>query len=217
MSLLQLRASLKLWQRKLTYRTRKLAQVREEDHRDGLTPSEVQHINKWKRLVAEAQTMVARRKRQIADMAPLRLRAYRVAESLIGVMEQGGNNQGAMVSKIIRANGGAGPEAWCGDFMAYCYRHAGSKSVNRAWASVRLLGSVAGVWRTSKPQTGDLVRFSFDHVGMFVKDNGNGTIQTVEGNTGASGAVSDSATGGDGVYRKTRHKSLVQDYLRVSR
>jgi hypothetical protein len=61
-----------------------------------------------------------------------------------------------------------------------------------------------------------MVRFSFDHTGMFVKDNGNGTITTIEGNTGRTGAVSDSTTGGDGVYLKLRSKSTVRDYLRVT-
>jgi hypothetical protein len=147
----------------------------------------------------------------------LRERAYRVAAGLVGVMESGGNNRGAAVLKIIRANGGVGPETWCGDFVAYCYRLAGSKSVSRPWASVRLVGAVAGVRRTTAPLRGDLVRFTFDHVGMFVRDCGNGTIETIEGNTGATGAVSDSATGGDGVYRKIRSKGVVHDYLRVGR
>ena len=217
MTRVELKASRTLWQRRLRYRTRKLARVRRENHPGGLTVPEHAAIVKWKNLLAEAERMVARRTDQLAATAPLRHRAYRVAKSLVGVMEQGGNNQGAMVAKIITANGGVGPEPWCGDFMAYCYRLAGSRSVTRAWASVRLLGTVAGVRRTSSPQTGDLVRFSFDHVGMFECDNGNGTITTIEGNTGASGALSDSATGGDGVYRKVRAKSLVSDYLRVSR
>ena len=72
-----------------------------------------------------------------------------------------------------------------------------------------------GIHATSRPRAGDLVRFTFDHVGLFEKDNHDGTITTVEGNTGASGAVSDSRTGGDGVYRKIRSKSLVRDYLHV--
>lgn len=147
---------------------------------------------------------------------PMRLRALRVAETLVGVMEVGGNNRGPMVMRIIRANGGVGPEPWCGDFVAYCYRQAGSKAVTRSWASVRLLGGVLGVKRVRKPLAGDLVRFTFDHVGIFVKDQG-AFIETIEGNTGASGAVSDSATGGDGVYRKRRPKSQVNDYLRVTR
>ena len=144
-------------------------------------------------------------------------RAYRVAAGLVGVMEVGGNNAGAKVTEIIRANGGTGPEPWCGDFVAYCYRLSGSKAVTRNWAAVRLLRGAGGVTGTRKPRRGDLVRYSFDHVGMFVRDRGDGTIETIEGNTGASGAVSDSRTGGDGVYRKIRSKSLVKDYLRVHR
>ncbi len=217
MSTTQLRASLALWRRKLNYRRGKLKRVQKAGHANGLRPSEVDHINKWKALVAEAERMVSRRSHQIVENAPLPDRAFKVAEGLIGVMEQGGNNRGAMVTKIIRANGGVGPEPWCGDFCAYCYRLAGSKAVTRIWASVRGLGAVAGVTRTTSPRRGDLVRFSFDHVGIYVRDLEGGFIETIEGNTGASGAVSDSSTGGDGVYRKRRHKSLVSDYLRVSR
>lgn len=144
-------------------------------------------------------------------------KALDVARTLIGVMEQGGNNTGPTVDKIIRANNGVIGEPWCGDFCAFCYRIAGSKLVQRLWASVYYLGTLIGVVKVASPSPGDLVRFTFDHVGMFEKDNGDGTITTIEGNTGASGAVSDSATGGDGVYRKIRDKSLVNDYRRVTR
>jgi hypothetical protein len=157
--------------------------------------------------------MVSVRKKQLDT---LQKRALRAADALVGVMEQGGNNTGPMVNKIIKANGGDIGEAWCGSFIAYCYMQAGSKAVTRSWASVRLLGGVQGVRKVKTPQAGDLVRFNFDHVGMYVKEAGM-FIETIEGNTGASGAVSDSKTGGDGVYRKRRAKSLVNDYLRVTR
>jgi hypothetical protein len=157
--------------------------------------------------------MVSVRKKQLDT---LQKRALRAADALVGVMEQGGNNTGPMVNKIIKANGGDIGEPWCGDLIAYCYMQAGSKAVTRSWASVRLLGGVQGVRRVKTPQAGDLVRFNFDHVGMYVKEAGM-FIETIEGNTGASGAVSDSKTGGDGVYRKRRAKSLVNDYLRVTR
>ncbi|HYJ22616.1 MAG TPA: hypothetical protein VEW07_11420 [Solirubrobacterales bacterium] len=146
----------------------------------------------------------------------LRERAYKVADSCVGIMEEGGNNTGKMVDKIILANGGVIGEPWCGDGMAFCYRLAGSKAVTRAWAAVALFLGVLGIRRTSSPQRGDLVRFTFDHIGMFVKDLGNGEIESIEFNTGPSGAVSD-GDGGDGVYRKRRDKSLVNDYLRVTR
>lgn len=169
------------------------------------------------KLAAEHGRAMRKLKRLIERKVPLREKAFEHAEELIGVMERGGNNTGPIVDKIIQANGGLIGEPWCGDFVAYVYRLAGSKSVTRSWAAVRLLSLVSGVRRTSSPKRGDLVRFTFDHVGLFDKDLGNGSIQTIEGNTGASGAVSDSSTGGDGVYRKVRSKYLVSDYLRVTR
>ncbi len=170
-------------------------------------------VKKWRASLKHAVWMVSVRKKQLDT---LQKRALRAADALVGVMEQGGNNTGPMVNKIITANGGDIGEPWCGDFIAYCYRQAGSKAVTRSWASVRALSGVTGLKRVKTPQAGDLVRFNFDHVGMYVKEAGM-FIETIEGNTGASGAVSDSKTGGDGVYRKRRAKSLVNDYLRVTR
>lgn len=157
------------------------------------------------------------RSRRDVHFGNLRERAYKVAEGLEGVMEDGGTNAGPMVMKIIKANGGSGPEPWCGDFVAYCYRNAGSQGVDRVWASVTQLGADPDVHKVPDPERGDLVRFTFDHVGIFVRRIDASTIETIEGNTGASGAVSDSRTGGDGIYRKRRAAKLVTDYLRVER
>ncbi len=193
------------WERKVSWRrNRLLAAKRAHD------PA---RVKKWRAYLKHAVWMVSVRKKQLDT---LQKRALRAADALVGVMEQGGNNTGPMVNKIITANGGDIGEPWCGDFIAYCYRQAGSKAVTRSWASVRALSGVTGVKRVKTPQAGDLVRFNFDHVGMYVKEAGM-FIETIEGNTGASGAVSDSKTGGDGVYRKRRAKSLVNDYLRVTR
>lgn len=138
------------------------------------------------------------------------------AQKLVGVMESGGNNQGAKVSEIIKANGGTGPEPWCGDFVAYCYRLAGSKAVTRSWAAVRLLGHLTGQLVVAKPKPGDIVCYSFDHTGLYVREDGPDHIIAIEGNTGAVGAVSD-GNGSDGVYVKRREKSLVARYVRVRR
>lgn len=154
--------------------------------------------------------------------APLRLRALHVAETLVGVMEQGGNNNGPVVGRIIHENGGVIGEPWCGDFVAYAYRHAGSKAVQRGWASTLQLGFLTGQKRVTLPQPGDIVVYDFpggassDHTGIFVKFIPGG-IEAIEGNTGATGAVSDSATGGDGVYRKHRTTNQVARYVRVLR
>ena len=193
------------WERKVSWRRNRLLAAKRAHN--------TAKVKKWRASLKHAVWMVSVRKKQLDT---LQKRALRAADALVGVMEQGGNNTGPMVNKIIKANGGDIGEPWCGDFIAYCYRQAGSKAVTRSWASVRALGGLGGVRRVTKPMPGDLVRFNFDHVGMYVKEAGM-FIETIEGNTGASGAVSDSKTGGDGVYRKRRAKSLVNDYLRVTR
>jgi hypothetical protein len=164
--------------------------------------------------IASSKHKLAHWRHLLASESPLRIRALRVANTLVGVMEHGGNNAGPMVSKIIRENGGSGPEPWCGDFTAYCYRHAGSTTVSRAWASAWAL---AGRVITRSPRPGDVVQYTFQHTGLFVRYVSSSEIETVEGNTGASGAVSDSSTGGDGVYRKRRSTGLVMRYVRVLR
>ena len=162
-----------------------------------------------------ADLKVELRRARLRAHPPLRVRAYHHAKQFVGVMERGGNNRGPEVEAIIREGGGIPGQAWCGWFVALCYKRAGSKAVSWHWGAVRLLFPLPKVYRTRQPRQGDLVRFTFDHVGMFERDNGDGTISTIEGNTGATGAVSDSATGGDGVYRKRRSKTLVRDYLRI--
>jgi hypothetical protein len=221
------KASLALWKRRLPRREKLLAAARKRGHADEpgrvVTHKEAALIHKREAQVAEAKKMIAKRRAQLAVARPLRVRAHDQAVKLIGVMEQGSNNMGPQVSAIIRNVGGTPGEAWCGDFMAYVYKLAGSKVIDRNWAYVPFMSRITGVKKVAQPTVGDIVRFEFtgdsveDHTGMFEKDNGDGTITTIEGNTGATGAVSDSKTGGDGVYRKVRSKRLVRDYLRVTR
>lgn len=161
-------------------------------------------------------SMKAKEKRR-SNRAPMRIKATRVARGLVGVVEQGGNNIGPMVSKIIRANGGTPGEAWCGDFVAYCYRAAGSKVVQRAWAAVRFLGFLTGMKIVKAPKQGDIVCYKFDHTGLFYKWLEGGYFLAIEGNTGSSGAVSDSSGGGDGVKIKKRHISQVSRFVEVLR
>lgn len=169
----------------------------------------------------KARGVIATRKlrKELYGDGSLGALALKEAERLlaIGIFEVGGNNRGPWVEKIIRANGGLIGEPWCGDFCAYVYRNVGAKSVTRAWAAVRLIPGVPGLKTVTSPKPGDLVRFTFDHVGIYVRDLGNGQILCIEGNTGRSGAVSDSRSGGDGVYKKPRAKYLVKDYQRVTR
>lgn len=159
----------------------------------------------------------------------LAILALAEAKKLVGVREHGGNNRGTKVMEIIRANGGTGPEPWCGDFVAWCYRRAGSEAVTRSWAAVRLLGSLSGMKRIGKRDAvpGDIVRFTFDHTGIvehYCDSAGRKVgadrathMATIEGNTGSDGAASDSAGGGDGVHRRRRSLALVKDCVMVLR
>lgn len=207
----EIKASRISWRRKRSWRLRRyLAAKRTSD-----TALQA----KWKHLLDEADRLIARRTGQLASARPMRLRAFDEAEKLLGTVEQGGNNRGPMVEKIIRANGGVPGEPWCGDFVAYCYRLAGSSAVTRSWASVYFLGRIVGVVATKDPARGDIVRYSFSHTGLFDQwiDRSAGAFLADEGNTGSTGARSDSASGHDGVKSKERHINQVTDFRHVTR
>lgn len=240
---LKLAASVRLWRRRRNAYGRSIKKVT----RMQLTPQRrAAALKRYGGLHTHAVKMLQLRQRQLAAAksgmvvpaamvkktrlpATLGEQAWRVAGQLVGIMEKGENNSGDRVLEIIRANGGTGPEAWCGDFVAYCCRKAGSKCVTRAWAAVRNLGRLTGMKsipiRTMKK--GDIVVYTFDHTGLFgwyCDSNGQKTrakyathIATREGNTGRLGAVSDSRTGGDGVYEKIRPIELVMRGVRVLR
>lgn len=150
-------------------------------------------------------------------------RAYRVANKLVGLMESGGNNMGPGVSDLIRANGGTVGEPWCGDFVAFCYRTAGSKKVTRSWAAVRLLFAGSTVRHLGNVKRGDVVRYDFtgpgslSHTGLFAEWIVPGkSFRAIEGNTRATGSASD-AGGGEGVGVRERTVSQVHDFRRVAR
>lgn len=173
-----------------------------------------------------ALELFRRRQHQLAQATAgktLGARALHVARTLLDVREVGGNNAGPMVSKIIRANGGVGPEPWCGDFDAYCYRLAGSKAVVRAWASVNLLRRARGLKQVREPNPGDIVIYNFDadadleHTGLFERWVVKGrSFLAIEGNTRAGTTTSD-AGGGEGVGERERTVAQVNAFMRVTR
>jgi hypothetical protein len=212
MSRTALKASLALWQRRHAYRQRKLDGAHRRDDQ-----KEILH---WHRRLEEAGAKIARRHTQLKVPQPLRERAWDQMQRLIDmkVTEQGANNRGAMVEKIIRANFGLPGEPWCGDTVAACYLWAGATpgTVSRAWASVRLLERL--LMRVRRPMRGHVVTYTFDHTGLFDRwapEKGAGYFWAGEGNTGNQGAQSDSITGGDGVKLKARHTSQVSGFWRV--
>ena len=105
-------------------------------------------------------------------------------------------------------------QPWCQSFVSWCAFTAGVKSFPKSASTVQ-----ASDWfkknerwsdaRNDDPQAGDWIYFDFpddgvnriSHVGLCVKNNGDGTIQVIEGNTSGTG---DQRNGGM-VMVKVRH------------
>jgi surface antigen len=104
---------------------------------------------------------------------------------------------------------------WCGSFVMWCANQVGLKIpnvVSTAQGAEKFKG--IGSWsnaETAKPKPGDLAFFDFtecgtpvDHVGIVVKDNGDGTVTTIEGNTSGDAKKSASERNGGEVAQKIR-------------
>jgi surface antigen len=104
---------------------------------------------------------------------------------------------------------------WCGSFVMWCANQVGLKIpnvVSTTDGAQKFQGT--GRWanaETAKPAPGDLAFFDFaeggnpiDHVGIVVRDNGDGTIVTIEGNTSGDKKKSTSERNGGEVVQKVR-------------
>jgi hypothetical protein len=136
----------------------------------------------------------------------------------VGVREHGANNHGQRVEWYQKWDSLPGEGyAWCNSFVDAMFAAAGRPLVELARsAGVSLTLDLARKhhWEVLRPQRADLVVFRFSHIGFVYAAKGDYLI-TVEGNTGPTGAVSDSKGGGDGVYVKRRHRTLALAYIRV--
>jgi cell wall-associated NlpC family hydrolase len=128
-----------------------------------------------------------------------------IATAELGYIEGPADNQ----TKYQKAN-----VAWCGAFVNWVAKQAGVRIPNCTYTPA---GAVAFMdkkkWQdaaTATPEPGDIVFFDFpgdaldriSHVGIVVKDNGDGTVTTIEGNT-APDKKGDQRNGGQ-VCRKIR-------------
>lgn len=114
-----------------------------------------------------------------------------VAKSQLGVIEGPKDNE-TKYGHFTKANF----LPWCGSFVMWCANEVGLKipncvsTVNGASAFMK-----KGQWEkasdTAQPLPGDIVFFDFpndgvdriSHIGIVVKDNGDGTVTCIEGNT----------------------------------
>lgn len=106
-------------------------------------------------------------------------------------------------------------QPWCGSFVMWCAAQVKAKLPNCVYTPAGVAGFQGlGAWAnaaTAKPQPGDIVFFDFikggaatEHVGIVIKDNGDGTVTTVEGNTSPEHKTKGSQANGGEVAERIR-------------
>lgn len=143
--------------------------------------------------------------------------------SLLTVLKtEVGTKENPPNSNKVKYNNNNG-QFWCGYFVDW-----GAKQVNLKMPScVYTPAGLAkfqgkGLWvnaATAKPKPGFVAFYDFpggektDHVGWVIKDNGDGTVTCIEGNTTADGAKGSQSNGGEvcikiRAYRKDNKRKL---------
>ena len=143
-------------------------------------------------------------------------RFVEVAKAEVGTVEGPKDNQ-TKYGAFTKANF----QPWCGSFVMWCANEAGVKVPNTVYTP----GGAQAFqkmkrWFTDAPQAGDVVYFDFpgdgvdriSHVGIVIKDNKDGTCETIEGNTSGTG---DQRNGGM-VLKKTRGYAKNKKGVQVS-
>jgi len=145
------------------------------------------------------------------------------AQSKVGNTRETSQNQGPGIAELWTAtdysDGYNARAPWCAAFVSWCVKQSGvfseadrPKSASafkgggyEAWARSKS-SAVKLTTNPSKVYAGDLVIFSFSHIGIATSDSdSNGKFNTIEGNTNAAGSRE-----GNGCYAKTRSLSAVR-------
>jgi hypothetical protein len=132
-----------------------------------------------------------------------------IATKEIGTVEIGDNH-----TKYGKFTGHDG-QPWCGSFVMWCANETKIKIPNVVYTPAGVTGFQSiGRWsnaETSKPKPGDIVFFDFveggapvEHVGIVVKDNLDGTVTTIEGNTSPEHKAKGSQANGGEVAQRIR-------------
>ena len=149
----------------------------------------------------------------------------RVALHEVGIREQS-PNWSSRIDQYWQSTwyptGAKNREPWCAAFICWCFAQAAQRFPVQFklprdpkafgfedWAED------SGLLRTKNPRAsqvkpGDIIVFTFSHIGVCVGVVGN-SIFTVEGNTNGDGERE-----GDGVYRKTRAASLIRSAIHLT-
>ena len=145
------------------------------------------------------------------------------ARAQIGTIESPAySNWGPEIGEWIKYTGYSGPVYWCGCFVCYAVVKIGGANIPQRIRLGYHLNIVAdakaganGLHAVSvaDAQPGDIVAFDFQHIALVVeKYDGSGYLSTIDGNTSATDAGSQS--NGGGVFPKRR---AIGDVLVVAR
>lgn len=147
-----------------------------------------------------------------------RAKFIEIARAEIGTIEGPKGNE-TKYGAFTKANF----QPWCGSFVMWCAKQVNLKIPNCVYTPAGVEGFKGiGGWsnaETANPKPGDIVFFDFpkgqeiDHVGIVVKDNLDGTIVTVEGNTTPDKKKGSQSNGGEvcmkvRAYKKDNKRKL---------
>jgi hypothetical protein len=156
-------------------------------------------------------------------------RIVELAKKEVGVEEIGGTNCGPRVNEYKAATWLPPDQAWpwCAAFIDWLVMKAMAESGKAftferprtagAWDlenwSMKQDGST---WTKLNPQAsdiapGDIVIFTFSHVGLAIGTPEKGMVETVEGNSNAQGSRE-----GGGVWKQTRKLSQIRSRIRFT-
>jgi hypothetical protein len=151
-----------------------------------------------------------------------------VANTQIGIFENPRNsNTGPEVEGFYQRStflNGTG-WAWCAAFVCYLFKTAASKKgIQYSFKLPKTAGAYDFKnWANNNSKyievlsppfnkilPGDVIIFNFSHIGLSISQMTGSKIDTIEGNTDASGSRE-----GGGVYKKSRNISLIKHVLRI--
>jgi hypothetical protein len=125
---------------------------------------------------------------------PVGERMVELARKEIGVHEEPmGSNDGPRIKEYRTATAGSGVGPWCAYFQSWLAKQAGAPlgeqgqgfgSVDALYAWAKRTGkAIDNTATTATPKAGDLVVFD-EHIGLVESVDKDGTIHTIEGNSG---------------------------------
>ena len=151
----------------------------------------------------------AKGKEKLTKDAKLRKEILKIAESQVGTKENDSNGGAALK---YQKHFGRGPEPWCPDFVSWVFSKAGKKTNSPYCPTFIQKLKKERRFKRHDPKAGDIVFFDWghdgkaDHVGIVKHVNHDGSIETIEGNTGKPGG------GSEGVWEKKRYAMQIVGY-----